>query len=170
MEIRSVLHMRQTLVEEKTHVVNSLKGHLKVYGIKLTKKAGKNFRLQVEEAVKELSPKVQRVIKSLLNVMDSLNTEIKALDKEIEELAKNDEDVQLLQTIDGVGPITALSFKAEIDDIRRFKDSRNVAAYLGLTPSQYSSGETKSREESRKRIKANALLTCGSSNSPINTL
>ncbi|QLH34792.1 MAG: IS110 family transposase [Parachlamydiaceae bacterium] len=75
--------------------------------------------------------------------MDSLNTEIKALDKEIEELAKNDEDVQLLQTIDGVGPITALSFKAEIDDIRRFKDSRNVAAYLGLTPSQYSSGETK---------------------------
>ncbi|QLH37121.1 MAG: IS110 family transposase [Parachlamydiaceae bacterium] len=102
--------------------------------------------------------------------MDSLNTEIKALDKEIEELAKNDEDVQLLQTIDGVGPITALSFKAEIDDIRRFKDSRNVAAYLGLTPSQYSSGETKSREESRKRIKANALLTCGSSNSPINTL
>jgi len=151
MEIRSVLHMRQTIIEEKTHIVNSLKGHLKVYGIKLTKKAGKNFRAYVEEAVKELSPKVQKIIKSLLNVLDSLSSEIEKVDEEIKEIAATDEDVKLLQTIDGVGPITALSFKAEIDEISRFTDSRNVAAYLGLTPSQYSSGETKKQGSISKK-------------------
>ena len=42
-----------------------------------------------------------------------------------------------------VGPITALAFKAEIDDAKRFKDSKDVGAYIGLTPNQYSSGETR---------------------------
>ena len=49
--------------------------------------------------------------------------------------------MQLLRTIDGVGPITALAFKAEIDDPKRFENSKDAAAYIGLTPSQYSSGE-----------------------------
>ncbi len=47
-EIRSLLHLRQTAIEERTHVINSLRGHLKVYGIKFGKKAGKTFRKMVE--------------------------------------------------------------------------------------------------------------------------
>lgn len=70
-----------------------------------------------------------------------METEIKALTKEVAEVASRDEDVKLLQTVDGVGPITALAFKAEIDDAKRFENSKDVAAYIGLTPSQYSSGE-----------------------------
>ncbi len=46
-----------------------------------------------------------------------------------------------MQRIDGVGPITALAFVSEIDDPKRFEDSKDVAAYIGLTPTQYSSGE-----------------------------
>ena len=140
-EIRSLLHLRQTAVEEKTHVITSLRGHLKVYGIKFSKKAGKGFRAIVEEAITELSPRVQKAIGSLLNILDTLNEEIKALTKEVEDVASRDEDVKLLQTIDGVGPITALAFKAEIDDPRRFENSKDAAAYIGLTPKQYSSGE-----------------------------
>lgn len=141
-EIRTLLHMRQTAVEERTHVVNSLKGHLKVYGIKFSKKAGKDFRQAVEESIKGLSSRLQRVIGSLLNILDTVDAEIKALNKEVKEAADQDEDAKLLQTIDGVGPITALAFKAEIDEANRFENSRDVAAYIGLTPSQYSSGET----------------------------
>jgi len=50
--------------------------------------------------------------------------------------------VELLQTVDGIGPITAVAFLAEVDGLSRFKNSKDVAAYLGLTPTQYASGET----------------------------
>lgn len=140
-EIRSLLHLRQTAIEERTHVINSLRGHLKVYGIKFSKKAGKTFRKTVEEAVKDLRPRIQTAIQSLLNILDVLNQEIKVLTREVEAVASEDEDVKLLQTVDGVGPITALAFKAEIDNPKRFEDSKDAAAYVGLTPSQYSSGE-----------------------------
>lgn len=140
-EIRSLLHLRQTAVEERTHIINSLRGHLKVYGIKFSKKAGKTFSEKVTEAIKELAPSVQRSIQSLLRILNALDTELKTLTKEVAEAASKDEDVKLLQTVDGVGPITALAFKAEIDDPKRFENSKDVAAYIGLTPSQYSSGE-----------------------------
>lgn len=140
-EIRTLLHMRQTAVEERTHITNSLRGHLKVYGIKFSKKAGKSFRKKVEDAVKNLTPRIQKMICSLLNILDALNNEIQAMTKEVEDVAADHEDVQLLQTIDGVGPMTALAFKTEIDDPNRFENSKDVAAYIGLTPTQYSSGE-----------------------------
>lgn len=140
-EIRTLLHMRQTAIEERTHVINSLRGHLKIYGIKFSKKAGKTFRKMVEEAALHLRPRVFKAIQSLLNILDTLDKEIKVLTKEVKETASKDEDVKLLQTVDGIGPITALAFKAEIDDPKRFEDSKNAAAYIGLTPRQYSSGE-----------------------------
>ncbi len=140
-EIRTLLHMRQTAIEEKTHIINSLRGHLKIYGIKFSKKAGKGFRGMVEKAIENLSPRIHRAVLSLLNILDTLNKEIQVLSKEVESVASTNEDVQLLQTVDGVGPITALAFKAEVDDPKRFVDSKDVAAYIGLTPSQYSSGE-----------------------------
>lgn len=141
-EVRTILHARQTAVEERSHLLSSIKGHLKVYGIKLGKGKGKTFRTKVEGAIIKLKPRVQTVIKSLLKILNAIEEEIKDLDKEIKAMAKEDKEVLLLQTIDGVGPITALAFKAEIDDPKRFADSRDVAAYIGLTPSQYASGET----------------------------
>lgn len=167
-ELRSILHMRQTIVEERTHMVNSIRGHLKVYGIKFAKKAGKTFRGQVESATKDLHPRLQKTIACLLNVLDRLDQEIKVLNKEIAQMASQDEDVRLLQTVDGVGPIIALAFKSEIDDPKRFENSKDVAAYIGLTPNQYSSGETQRQgsisKKGSKRTRyllveaANALL------------
>lgn len=168
-EIRSLLHLRQTAVEERTHIINSLRGHLKVYGIKFAKKASKTFRMKVEEAIQNLRPRVQNAIRSLLNILDVLDREIKVLTHEVEAVACTDEDVKLLQTVDGVGPITALAFKSEIDNPQRFEDSKDAAAYIGLTPSQYSSGEVhRQRGISKKGSKrtryllveaASALLT-----------
>jgi transposase len=133
-EIRTILHGRQTAVQERNHVITSIKGHLKVYGIKLGKGKGKNFRDKVEQNIADLKPRIKKVISCLLNILDILEREIKELDQLVKEEAKQDEDVVLLQSMDGVGPITALAFKAEIDDAKRFKDSKNVGAYIGLTP------------------------------------
>lgn len=77
----------------------------------------------------------------MLNILDALEHEIKELDRLVKDAAKQDKDVKLLQSMDGIGPITPLAFKAEIDNAKRFEDSKDVGAYLGLIPSQYSSGE-----------------------------
>lgn len=140
-EIRTILHARRTAVESRTHSITSIKGHLKVYGIKLGKGTGKSFREKVETGIAFLNPRVQKVIKSLLNILDTMEKEITELDKEVKDIGKTNEKVKLLQTVDGVGPITALAFVAEMDDPKRFEDSKDVAAYVGLTPTQYSSGE-----------------------------
>jgi transposase len=141
MEIRTILHSRKTVVEERSHLTTSIKGHLKVYGIKLGKGSGKNFRAKVEQSIVNLKSRIKQVIDSLLNVLDVLEQEIKELDKLVKEIAKQDENVKLLQSMDGVGPITALAFKAEIDQAKRFENSKDVGAYIGLTPKQHSSGE-----------------------------
>jgi transposase len=56
-------------------------------------------------------------------------------------MARKDEVCKRLMTVSGVGPIVSLLFKATIDDPNRFKDSKAVAAHLGLTPRVYQSGE-----------------------------
>jgi transposase len=141
MQIRTILHGRRTAVEERSRLITSIKGHLKVYGIKLGKGSGKNFRTKVEQSIAHLNAMIQRVIGCLLNILDTLEQEIKELDRIVKDAAKQDEDVELLQSMDGVGPVTALAFKAEIDNARRFENSKDVGAYIGLTPRQYSSGE-----------------------------
>lgn len=140
-EIRTILHGRKTAVEGRTHAITSIKGHLKVYGIKLGKGSGKSFREKVEKSIAVLSLRIQKVIKSLLNILDKFEEEIRGLDQLVKDIGKENENVKLLQTIDGVGPITALAFVAEVDDPKRFENSKDVAAYIGLTPIQYSSGE-----------------------------
>lgn len=64
------------------------------------------------------------------------------LDQELLVLARQDKTTRLLMTAQGIGPITALTYQAEIFDPARFPNSRSVGAYLGMTPTQYSSGET----------------------------
>ncbi|WP_341758651.1 transposase [Candidatus Tisiphia endosymbiont of Ditula angustiorana] len=58
---------------------------------------------------------------------------------------KKDADCKLLTTVPRVGIITAMTYKATLDDARRFEESSAVGAYMGLTPRQYASGENKAQ-------------------------
>src|SRR5262249_50450562 len=63
------------------------------------------------------------------------------LDRKVLKLARHDAQVRRFMTVPGIGPITALCFKATIDDPTRFKRSRSVGAYVGLTTRRHASGE-----------------------------
>jgi transposase len=63
------------------------------------------------------------------------------IDRKALKLARNDAQVRRFMTVPGIGPITALCFKATIDDPTRFKRSRSVGAYVGLTTRRHASGE-----------------------------
>jgi transposase len=84
---------------------------------------------------KNLSISISQSNKRLINAVDS---EIKQLEKELKEFRKDEQ--KLLQSIVGVGPITAASFISEINDIKRFSHSKKMVAYIGLDSRVHQSG------------------------------
>jgi transposase len=67
---------------------------------------------------------------------------LQAVSKSVLDAAWQDADVRRMMTVPGIGAITALAFKAAIDDPKRFSSSAKVGPYLGLTPRQYQSGDS----------------------------
>jgi transposase len=140
-EINTLLSSRKLLVEQRVSLKNGIRGMFKAYGICVSVKGKKCFTEKVREILAGQLHYIKTGIEALLDSFENLDSKIKELDKVIKEIGKEDEDVKLLTTIPGVGVITALSFKVAIDNPARFEDSRQVGAYLGMTPKQYSSGE-----------------------------
>jgi transposase len=142
-ELSSVLTCRKQLVNQRTTLLMSVRGILKPFGIKLgtIQKSEEGLR-RIEEKIASLEKNIRLAVKSLLDVVRLVMEEIQKLEKKLNEVVKTEPRVKLLMTIPGVGPITALKYLIEIGDPERFEKSRSVGAYVGLTPTQYSSGET----------------------------
>jgi transposase len=96
-----------------------------------------------EEVLQELEP--------ILELLSQLNGEISSADERIEQLAKKDPVMKRLMTAPGIGPVTTLSFVASLDEVTRFPGAHQVESYLGLVPSEYSSGDRKHRGRITKR-------------------
>ena len=139
-EIRAVLNSRAQLVKIKRDLENQIRGLLKNLGLRIGKASGNVFRHRVEELVAEPSL-LREAVGSLLTVRESVRREIADLHCKLLSLARNDKDSRRSMTIPGIGPITALAFHSAIDDPNRFRRSRSVGAYVGLTPRRHASGE-----------------------------
>jgi len=81
------------------------------------------------------------MVEPLMAVLASVQEQTVALDKMVEKHAESDKICSHLMTIPGIGAVTALAFTTAIDDPQRFKKSRSVGAYFGLTSRRYQSGE-----------------------------
>ena len=93
-----------------------------------------------DELVAE-NPYLQQAVRPLLAVREKVSREIAGLDRKLLSLTRGHQDSRRLMTVPGIGPITALAFCAAIDDPARFRRSRSVGAYFGLTPRRHASGE-----------------------------
>ncbi len=138
-DLRQLLLHRHKLVGMRTQVKNQLQHLAMNQGIqrkwKLWNQAGRKL---LEEL--PLSGWTARRREELLILLDDLGKRIRELDAAVEHTAKKDAVAQLLQTHPGVGPITALAFSLTLGQIERFAHSKQVVSYLGLNPSEYSSG------------------------------
>src|SRR5581483_209661 len=141
-ELSTLMGARRSLVNQRTNSMNTIRGLFKSYGIIIGIANTAIFPSKVELLLEKLSKDAQIGLRSLLKAFIGINQEVLVLDKIIVKITKDDPVVKRLTTMPGVGPITALTFKMEIDDPHRFKKSRSVGAYIGVTPTQYSSGET----------------------------
>jgi hypothetical protein len=98
-------------------------------------------------------------VRPLLEARKAIEQQVGDLDRKVLKLARHDVQVRRFMTAPGVGPITALCFKATIDDPTRFKRSRSVGAYVGLTTRRHASGVVDwSGRISARPLKRTALL------------
>jgi transposase len=82
------------------------------------------------------------LVEPLLAILATMGDQLARLTKQVLDITRQEEVCRRLMSVPGVGPITALAFRATIDRPDRFRRSRDVGAHLGLTPARYQSGET----------------------------
>jgi transposase len=100
----------------------------------------KDLAVRAEELIED-RPELIALVGPLLKARKAIEQQTDDLDRQVLKLARYDGQVRKFMTVPGVGPITALCFKATIDDPTRFKRSRSVGAYVGLTTRRHASGE-----------------------------
>lgn len=135
-----VIRVRASLVEARTALVNSARGLAKAIGERLP--SCDTGQMGVERLA-ALSAGVQDTLRPLLEEVHSLTEKIQALDERIEQIGRKDyPETAVLRQVNGVGPLTALTFVLTLEDRERFQKSRDVGCYLGLRPRRSSSGQS----------------------------
>jgi len=130
---------RQGYVEERTALINRIRGLMTEFGhVFATRHAG--LRDGPAEAIESLPELARQALTDLFEHLRRLSDRIGDYDRRLEALARQDEQVKRLLTIPGIGPITAIALMASVGDAKMFKNGRQFAAWLGLTPRQNSSG------------------------------
>jgi transposase len=130
---------RQGHVDARTACINRVRGLLSELGIVLPLKAA-TVRREAGAVLEELPGWANTVVGDLLSELHHLDERIAQYDGHILAIARQDERAKQLMRLSGVGPVTATALLAMIGNGHEFKCGRQLAAWLGLTPGQYSSG------------------------------
>ncbi len=128
------------LVKIKRDLENQIRGLLKNLGLVIGRAKFNVFAVRAEELIED-RPELVAAVRPLLEARKAIEQQAANFDRKVLELARHNAQVRRFMTAPGVGPITALCFKATIDDPTRFKRSRSVGAYVGLTTRRHASGE-----------------------------
>jgi transposase len=139
---RMTIVARDAAVRGRTLLVNAVRSLLSSEGVILSAGAPARFVHIVRELPDSTSQALMMQVEPLVEQISRLTETIRSYDKQIAAHALEDEVMRRLQTIPGVGPVTAAAFVYSVRDPSRFKNGRMVGAYLGLVPSLYSSGQT----------------------------
>lgn len=139
-EIRAHLLARKQVAKARRDFENQIRAMLRTFGLKVGKVAKGKFEGRVHRLLIQV-PALQLPIDQLLASRRALLASQAVLEKEAKLLASSDERCELMQTMPGIGPLTALAFVSAMDGAQRFSKSSSVGAYLGLTPRSHQSGE-----------------------------
>lgn len=137
---RALLNARQFVVEKVTGIDNSMRANLRNFGLKVGVVSRRTWPARARKLAVGISA-LEMLVESMLKIREVLLQELCVLDRKPIETARADPVVQTLITAPGVGAIVALTFRNAVDDPNRFKRSKDVGPWLGLTPSRYQSGQ-----------------------------
>src|SRR5688572_5528537 len=143
----ALIRSRQALVGCRTQLVNHVRGAVKSFGARLPKCPARSFHKRASEHIPEA---LWPALGPILEQIGSLTERIRDYERQLEEISKERyPETDLLRQIEGIGPLTALTFVLTLEDPYRFEKSRSVGAYLGLVPARDQSGD---RDPHKKRI------------------
>jgi transposase len=142
-EVRRRLRVRDQLVRMRTQAINLLRAQLRQEGYRLGSGGAEAAvtryrRLAVPAAL-------DRALAPLIDLLTHLRGTLTTLDADTDRQAHADPIARRLMTAPGVGPVTALAYRATLDEVGRFAAAGNVTAFLGLVPREDSSGARRCR-------------------------
>jgi transposase len=135
----TVHRVRQGFVGERTATINRIRGLMSEFGMVLPQKAD-TVRRYAHLALEHLPGWASRAVADLLAHVTLLDQRITEYDTHLKQVAKEDDRSRRLMQIPGIGHTTATALLAAIGNGHDFKNGRQLAAWLGLVPGQYSSG------------------------------
>lgn len=134
----AVLRSRDTAVSARSKLINHVRGSVKSYGQRLPACSAPYFHKKVADAIPE---ELRPALAPLLDLLEILTKTIHDYNKAIDRCCQDQyPETELLRSVPGVGPITALCFVLTLEEPHRFKKSRSVPAFFGLTPARSQSG------------------------------
>ena len=135
--------LRAGLVRARTRLIQQVRAACEYEGIIIPQC---NTRYFVDVTLETRMPDdLASVLNPTTLQIASIQEAINVVDAEIDAIGKNDGTVSRLKSVRGVGALTATAFRAALDDVERFKSAKEMTSYLGLVPSQSSSGDSKDR-------------------------
>lgn len=137
-ELRRQLSVRRALVETRAQYVATMRGMARELGCPLPSCDTEQFVTKMRKAT--LSREVRVAIEPLLALLSPLELQLAAVEQRLEKLCALEPVVAQLRTVPGVGPIVAAQFVSVIDDADRFRTAHHVESYLGLVPSEDTTG------------------------------
>jgi transposase len=135
----AIIRSREALVSARTQLVNHVRGAVKSFGARLPKCPARSFHKRAPEHIPEA---LMPALGPILEQIGSLTQRIRDYERELETISREHyPETELLRQVEGIGPLTALTFVLTLEDPYRFKKSRSVGAYLGLVPASDQSGD-----------------------------
>lgn len=142
-DIQATHRIRSQLIAERTAKANQIRGLVAEYGLVAPQQLAQ-LRLAVPLWLSDedngLTSRFRRLLTGTWNDLRTLDARIEELNHEVEQIAQTDPVANRLMQLRGVGPVTATTLVATVGDGSQFKNGRQMAAAIGLTPKQHSSG------------------------------
>lgn len=140
--VQALHRVREQLKRTRTARINAVRGHLREFGVLLPQSVSR-FLTEVGQALDApaLPAVLKPVLAELLDEIRSLAARMQALERQLHRLTRADPAVQLARSVPGVGLLTSTALVAAVGDPQSFKRGRQLAAWMGLTPREASSGE-----------------------------
>lgn len=142
--IQALHRLREHLKGERTATINLLRGVLREFGQVIPVGAAKvpaAVREALEDGDNELPMTLRHSLGEQLLRLGQLQLDMAAIEQRLEEFAARDVAVQRYRTVPGIGLLTATALRAGAGDLSRFRNGRQLSAWLGLTPREHSSGQ-----------------------------
>jgi transposase len=142
-DLQALHRIRDQMVATRTRLVCQMRAFCLEYGVAIHQGIGK-FKIDLPRVLanedNDLTPTIRRLIGALFDDLKELESRIAEVTREIEAIAAQDDRTRRLMTVPGIGPLVATAIVASVGDGRQFRRARDMAAWLGLVPREYSTG------------------------------